>query len=222
MKFSASLALAALAALVPLAAQAQQKVLLERSSSYALDNKFKAYQVPVLDSSGRVKYFDVTVTLNVTAAGTLGTSASVVATPAPPVTNLVITPGSYRASDGTICTVTNVTTATGRVQSSFSCALNMTHIDFAVATGAIVAGHPFYTPLHTIGVDGLGDAASRTWGMVLNSSSPSATIAGCNNITTNPPNAIGAVASGNSVSISKYTSGGASIRFTCGFILTKQ
>lgn len=221
MKFSASLALAALAALVPLAAQAQQKVLLERSSSYALDNKFKAYQVPVLDSSGRVKYFDVTVTLNVTAAGTLGTSASVAAIASPIVTNMVITPGNYRASDGTVCTVSNITTATGRVQSSFSCALNTTHIDFAVATGAIVAGHPFYTPLHALGVDSLPEASSKTWGMVLNSNSSTTSIAGCN-LAANVPNVVGAVAAGNFVSIFKYSATRLPVAFSCGFNLTKQ
>lgn len=222
MKFSASLALAALAALVPLAAQAQQKVLLERSSSYALDNKFKAYQVPVLDSSGRIKFYDVTVTLNVAANGTLGASASVASVLSTPTPSMVITPGSYRASDGTVCTVSNITTATGRVQSSFSCGLNTIHIDFAVATGAIVAGHPFYTPLHDLHVDTLPEASSKNWGVVLNSNSSSAGIAGCTSLNTSTPKAIGAVTNGNVVSIAKYQSSGASAAFSCGFNLTKQ
>lgn len=209
----------ALASLAPAAASAQQKAMLEKSASYALDNSFRAFVVPVQDNLGKIKYYDVTVALTISPSGVVSSTAKVTATLSPIVTSMVVPPGSYKASDGTLCTVSNITTATGRIQSTFSCVLNATQVEFAVATGTVSAGHPFVTPLLKAGIDKLPEVSSMIWGVVLNSSSSSAKIAGCGNIYINPAHEIGAVTNGKIVSLSLYYSNSA---YLCGFSLTKQ
>ncbi|MFO1038058.1 MAG: hypothetical protein U1E45_14570 [Geminicoccaceae bacterium] len=201
------------------AARAQQKALLEKSASYALDNKFRAFRVPVLDSTGKVKYFDVTVTLNVAANGTLGTSATVQATASPNITTLVVPPGSYRAPDGTTCSVANINLANGRVQSTFDCARSAVQAQFAVATGPVASGHPFLAHLQSNGIDQLPEVTTKTWGPILSASSSTVSINGCSYFaTTNQDQSVGAVTNGSVVSVALYRRN----VFQCGVNLTKQ
>jgi hypothetical protein len=207
--------LAALTA--PSIASAQQKVLLERSASYALDNKFRAFTVPVLDNQNRVKYYDVTVTLTVNAQGVLGTTAQVAAITSPIVTSMVITPGTYRASDGTTCIVTNINTATSRIQSTFACARTGTTVEFAVATGPVAAGHPFLAKLTDVGINNLVDVNSKTWGVIFNPVTVATSITACNSISAS--SVVGAITDGRIVQLSVYNGSAA---YKCGFQLIKQ
>ncbi|MFZ1426537.1 MAG: hypothetical protein WAS21_07190 [Geminicoccaceae bacterium] len=208
----------AVATLVPGAASAQQKAMLEKSASYALDNNFRAFVVPIQDNLGNVKYYDVTVALTISPSGVVSPTAKVTATASPLVTSMVIPPGTYKASDGTLCTVANITTATGRIQSNFSCALSAVRVEFAVATGPVSAGHPFLTPLIAAKIDKLPEVGSKIWGVTLTNTS-GAKIAGCGAFSTNPMTEIGAVTNGNIISLSLYSNNPA---FKCGFNLTKQ
>lgn len=207
-----------LALLAPDTADAQQRAMLEKSSSYALDNIFRAFRVPVRDSNGRVKYQDVTVTLSISSTGVISSTASVTATASPNVTYLVVRPGTYEAVDGTICTVTNITLSNGRIQSTFTCTRNSVQIEFAVTTGPVAAGHPFLTALKNIGIDTLPEVGTKTWGMV-SASNGNNNINSCGGFYTNgQTQAVGAVTDSNVVSVSLYSR----TAFQCGVNLTRQ
>lgn len=206
------------ALLTPGAASAQQKAMLEKSASYALDNNFRAFIVPIQDNIGNIKYYDVTVALSISPSGVVSPTAKVTATASSIVTSMVIPPGTYKASDGTLCTVDNITTATGRIQSNFSCALSAVRVEFAVATGPVSAGHPFLTPLIAAKIDKLPEVGSKIWGVTLTNTSRAA-IAGCGIFSTNPMTELGAITNGKIISLSLYSNNPI---LMCGFNLTKQ
>lgn len=208
-----------LALLAPDTADAQQRAMLEKSSSYALDNNFRAFRVPVRDSNGRTKYYDLTVALTISPAGVVSSTANVTVTPSPNIETLVVPPGTYTAVDGTSCRVSNIVLANGRIQSTFTCTRDSTQIEFAVATGPVAAGHPFLTALKNIGIDTLPEVGTKTWGMVSSSNFSNSSINGCGSfVPTNATQAIGAVTNGNAVSVSLYVR----TDFRCGVNLLKQ
>ncbi|MFO1037806.1 MAG: hypothetical protein U1E45_13245 [Geminicoccaceae bacterium] len=213
-------AVAALALLLPGAAQAQQKAMLEKSATYALDNKIRSFRVPVLDSTGKAKYYDVTVTLTVNTNGTLGSSATVVSTFSPNVTTLVIPPGTYKATDGTTCIVTNMNLTNGRVQSNLRCALNTNRLEIAAATGPVSPDHPFYSALKYASIDMLPEVNTKTWGIVTTASGSPVDIAGCGvrSIEESPYYTISSSTNGNTVTFIWYNSK----NVKCGFSIVKQ
>lgn len=151
--------------------QPNPRIMLEKSQSYALDNKVRAFRVPVTNSAGVVKYYDVTVTLGVNTAGVVSPTATVLATPSPNVPTGVVVPGTYRATDGTTCVVTNFTLTNGRIQSFFSCLDNGVATaphQLSVATGPISAGHPYLTQLVAAGIHTHPDVNTYTWGLTTN------------------------------------------------------
>ena len=215
---SALLALGAVLVLLPGAASAQ-KAMLEKSPTYAIDNVYHSYRVPVQDKTNKIKYYDLTVTLTVGTTGVVSSTAKVVATASPTVTTLVVPPGTYKASDGTVCTVTNINLVGGRVESTFSCALNTTKTDFAVATGTVSSGHPYLSTLLARKVDQLPEVATKAWGVV-KSNVPNR-IASCGSFSTGSYNSsIGLTTNGSIVSVALYN--GSPTSYNCGITLTKQ
>jgi hypothetical protein len=145
--------------------QANPRILLEKSASYALDNKMRAFRAPVTNSAGVVKYYDVTVTLGVNTNGVVMPSASVAATPSLPIPSTgVIPPGTYKASDGDTCTVTNIVLTNGRIQSFFSCKDGARVFELSLATGPVSAGHPFLDALLAAGINARPDVNTPTPG----------------------------------------------------------
>lgn len=159
-----------LATLLPVAGYpATPRILLEKSASYALDDQVRAFRVPTINSSGKVKYYDVTIQLGVDQNGKLLPTAAVTANASPKVKTGVIQPGTYKANDGTVCDVTNMTLANGRVQSFFRCtgvAINAKYFELSAATGLVSDGHPYLGVLHDGGADKLTDVDTYTWGTV--------------------------------------------------------
>lgn len=148
-------------------AQPNPRIMLEKSQSYVLDNKVRAFRVPVTNSAGVVKYYDVTVTLGVGTTGVVSPTATVAATlsPTPPTTGVIV-PGTYRATDGlTTCVVTNFTLTNGRIQSFFSCLRGGTPHQLSLATGLISAGHPYQTELVAARIHTHPDVNTYTWGL---------------------------------------------------------
>jgi hypothetical protein len=60
--------------------------MLEKSQSYALDNYVRAFRVPTTNSTGTIRYYDVTIKLVVNPDGTLNPVANVSASLSPAVT----------------------------------------------------------------------------------------------------------------------------------------
>jgi hypothetical protein len=201
------------------AAQANPRMMLEKSQSYALDNNVRAFQVPVTDSAGVVKFYDITVTLGVSATGVPISTASVTATRSPAVSTGVIVPGTYLATDGTRCVVTNITLTNGRIQSFFSCLDNgvstLPH-QLSVATGPVSAGHPFLDALLAAGINLRPDVNTYTWGLTTNGTFSVGT---CGNFGPGWP--IGAKTNGNQLilSVFNYFKPGA---FRCSATFMKQ
>ena len=94
--------------LTPAMAMAAPATQLDKSATYAFGNEVHAFRVPTTDSAGKIKYNDVVIKLTVGATGVIATSATVTVTASVnPPTSVNLVPGSYKASDGTTCTVTN-------------------------------------------------------------------------------------------------------------------
>ncbi len=165
-----TVALTALAAtLLPAAAPAATPAaMLEKSMSYAIGNEIKAFRVPIRNSAGTIKYYDVTVDLTVNNDGTLNPLADVTAALSPSVTTGVIAPGTYKATGTETCSVTNMTLTNGRIQSFFTCNGGYGAYEISTATGGITAGHPYLAGLQANGIDKLPDASTYTWGTTTN------------------------------------------------------
>jgi len=209
------------ASLLPVVAMSQTnpRIMLEKSSSYAVDNELRAFRVPVTDSEGAVKFYDITVTLGVDLTGIVDPNATVLATPSPAVRTGVIRPGSYTATDGTTCQVTNMVLSNGRIQSFFSCLDNgvSTHPhQLSVATGPISQGHPFEARLVGVEINTHPDVDTYTWGLTTNGRFYVGT---CGNYSTNWP--VGAKTDGNQLILSIfnfYAPGG----FRCSATFTRN
>ena len=145
-------------------------IMLEKSQSYVLGNYVRAFRVPTKNSTGTIRYYDVTIKLVVNPDGTLNPVANVSASLSPAVTTGVIVPGTYKAPDGsTPCKVTNMTLTNGRIQSFFTCnSDNPYFFEFSVVTGPVTAGHPYLNELVAAGINQRADVGTYTWGLITN------------------------------------------------------
>ena len=195
--------------------QPNPRIMLEKSASYALDNKVRAFRVPVTDSTGKIKYYDVTVTLGVNTNGVLNPTATVVATSSLVVPTGVIPPGTYKASDGDTCTVTNMVLTNGRIQSFFSCKDATRAFELSLATGSISTGHPYFAQLVASGIHTHPDANTYTWGLTTNGGF---SVGSCGYY--NPPVRVGAKTNGNQLILSVFSTN-APGNFVCSATFTK-
>lgn len=212
------------AALAPAAALADTGVQLEKSATYAFGSEVHAFRVPTTDSAGKITYNDVVIKLNVGANGSIATSAAVTATASPnPPTTVNIVPGTYKASDGTTCTITNFTLTNARVQSNVLCVTpnrygNAYNWDFSVVTGTVTSGHPFLTDLVAVAIDKRSDVNTQIWGLVTGGISGSS-IGQCSTFYTK--NIIGAKTNGNQIIISLFNPTHPA-SYSCSGTLVKQ
>lgn len=206
-------------ALFPTLAIAAPGAQLDKSASYVFGNEVRAFRVPTTDSTGKIKYFDIVIKLSVGSTGTIASTATVTATasPAPPVTQVIV-PGTYKASDNTVCTVTNFTVTTGRVQSHFNCTTPTGYLwEMELATGPIGTGHPYLAQLVTAKVDKLSDAATYTWGRV---TTGNGRVAACSYF--NDGVVVGAKSNGQQIVLSAFHPNPTSVYLYCGGTLVKQ
>ena len=180
-------------------------IMLEKSQSYALDNYVRAFRVPTTNSTGTIRYYDVTIKLMVNPNGTLNPVATVSASLSPDITTGVIVPGAYKAPDGsTPCNVTNMTLTNGRIQSFFTCnADNPYFFELSVVTGPVTAGHPYVNELVAAGINWRTDVGTYTWGIITNH----ALYSGCGWLPTGDP--VGAKTDGNRLILSFFNTQGA-------------
>lgn len=220
--FTKGVLLALVSALSPTLALAAPTTMLEKSATYAFGDEVHAFRVPTTDSTGKIKYNDVVIKLTVGPTGVIATTAKVTATASPnPPTSVNLVPGTYKASDGTTCTVTNIVLTNGRIQSNVLCLTpTTTNWEFSVVTGSVSAGHPYLDNLVAAAIDKRSDVNTQIWGLVT-SGTGYAKIAGCglNVFITN--RIVGARTNGNQLIVSAYyPSNPAS--FTCSGTLVKQ
>ena len=205
-------------ALAPALAVAAPTTQLEKSATYAFGSEVHAFRVPTTDSAGKIKYNDVVIKLTVGQTGIIATTANVTATASlNPPTSVTIVPGSYKASDATVCTATNFTLTSGRIQSNFLCVTPTGYNwEFSVVTGPISEGHTYLSQLVAAGVDKLADAATYSWGLV---TTGNGRVAACTYF--DDGYVVGAKANGNQIVLSAfyYRSPAA---FRCGGTMVKQ
>ncbi len=195
---------------------ATPSIMLEKSQSYALDNYVRAFRVPTTNSNGTIQYYDVTITLGVGTDGKPNPVANVSASLSPVVTTGVIVPGTYKATDGATCKVTNMTLTNGRIQSFFTCTQkNAVAFELSVATGPVTAGHPYLTQLVTAGIDKRPDVGTYTWGLTTNGTFSVGT---CGNFGIRWP--VGAKTNGSQLILSIFYGNNGSL--SCGGTFTKQ
>ena len=160
-------ALAAPLVLVPAISLAEPHAMLEKGQTFALDSKIRGFQIPTVDSTGEIKYYDLTVTLNVNADGTLNPIADVAANPSPSIKTRALVPGTYKSTNGSVtCKVTNITLTDGRIQSFLTCPPTASKFELSVASGKVAAGHPFLSELTAGGIPKRSDVGTQTWGVV--------------------------------------------------------
>ncbi len=195
---------------------ATPSIMLEKSASYALSDTVRAFTVPTIDSTGKVKYFDVIIDLNVNAAGIISPTANVLATPFTPVATRVLIPGKYQVSGSAdTCDVSNLTLTNGRIQSIFKCTHGATVSGLSVVNGTISAGHPFLAELLARKVNLQSDVATQTWGLTDGSN---LYIGSCLYY---GGYGIGAKTNGSQIILSTYSTGVAPHTYRCGNTLTK-
>ena len=199
-------------------AAAAPQAMLEKSANYAFGNEVRAFRVPTTDSAGKIKYYDVVIKLTVGQTGVIGSTANVTATSSlNPPTSVNIVPGTYKASDGTVCTATNFTLTSGRIQTNFLCVTPTAYNwEFSVVTGLITAGHTYLTQLVAAGVDKLADAPTYSWGAV---TTGNGRVAGCSYF--NNGYIVGAKTNGNQLVLSIFRAS-APATFYCGGTMVKQ
>ena len=206
------------ATLAPVLVAAAPQTMLEKSANYAFGNEVRAFRVPTTDSTGKIKYYDVVIKLTVGQTGVIGSTANVTATSSPnPPTSVNIVPGTYKASDGTVCTATNFALTSGRIQTNFLCLTPTAYNwEFSVVTGPISEGHTYLSQLVAAGVDKLADAATYSWGVV---TTGNGRVADCYNF--DEDYIVGAKSNGSQIvlSVFYYRSPAA---FRCGGTMIKQ
>jgi hypothetical protein len=146
--------------------QAQPRALLQMGTPQGLNNQLGITRVPVLDASGGIKYYDITLVFSVDNAGKLtlnSTATKIVASP-----NVAVgafSPGTYRGGPDGCDHVIGAPgiVGGGRISGSIS-TTNCNHysnFDASWVTGPI-AGHPNEAVLRAAGIAFQG----YSWGIV--------------------------------------------------------
>ncbi len=130
--------------------------------------QIKAYRVPTQDEKGIIRYYDLTVNLNVLKNGKIDASkSSVKAVPSKLVLSTQFLPGTYTdANNRWKCTMDTSVLKGGRTETALAC--NKTsgpEISISWASGPI-KGHPFELDLKAAGIDKITGYDNYAWGRV--------------------------------------------------------
>lgn len=160
--FASTLLLAGTAAL---AAEAPQTMFLERAETQASGAQIRSYGVPTTDSTGLVKYWDVTVDLTVGTGGKPVGNATVTAVAQPKVRTNRLVPGTYTDTWGSGCTLQTTILGDGRQEAAGTCTSNNGYQwNFTVDNGDI-PGHPYELQLLAAGIDKIPGYRDYNWGI---------------------------------------------------------
>ncbi|WP_394753622.1 hypothetical protein [Crenothrix sp.] len=153
-----------LSTFIPATGSSTPRVMLEKAQTYALDNQVKGFQVPTIDNTGKIKYYDISIKLTVKNDGSFNPLPSFTAKPSISISTRSILPGTYKEVGGDVCKVTNIMLSNGRVQSFFTCP----SFEFSLATGPITVDHPDFAALTAAEIQKKPDVTTQTWGAITN------------------------------------------------------
>lgn len=196
---------------------------MENSQVMATGQKIQAFRVPTRDVNGAIRYYDISINLNVKTNGTINpiatgtptaTASSIVATASPNLQGTRFIPGTYKDPSGEFTCSVNVTNLIGgRSQASLSCKdANGYIISGSVVTG-VIAGHPFSADLTLAKINSIAGYQNFAWGKVGNTNDGGSF--GC----MSTGEIISASQVGNSINLSGYNNSNTQ---QCGTTLTKQ
>ena len=208
-----ALALALATTTLGAAAQTTPAAQLEKSQVLAGGNVVTAYRVPVVSSTGAVKYYDMSFVLGVSTAGVPSFSKFTTAV-SPTTQGTKFIAGKYKTPEGRICQVTTAVLSGGRQQLNISCNNPTTSNDaltMSLATGTI-SGHPYQTDLTAAKIGDITGYAQYAWGKALYAQWWNWVCLGTGNV-------VSAVQAGNQIAISAY---GLENKQICGSIMTLQ
>ncbi|CAK0776837.1 exported hypothetical protein [Gammaproteobacteria bacterium] len=183
-----------------------EEILFQGTRLIGQRNAIEVQTLPVADSNGNIKYYDVGIIFTPNANGSMPTSATVSATPS----QGIVLPGKYAAispSTG-VCTVTNIVLANARTESMFSCVSDQGNtFEIAVETGAVNSKHTFWRNLHNsnVSINARSDVRDYSWGVIAGSNATSGdTLSGCGSFRLAVPNIIGAQVVGTQLLLSLF------------------
>lgn len=154
------------AALLAAAGAGAQTSFAERSQHTVDGQQIRLFGLPTTDANGKVKYYDVTVSLTIGANGRPASSAAVETAPSPKVKATEFLPGAYVAlSDGVPCTLVN-SPFSGRVQYDLRCTRSDGDLITMTWYNGPIAGHPLEALLVNAGLDTLPGNEEYSWGRV--------------------------------------------------------
>lgn len=157
--------LTAVAFLPALVLAATPTAFTERSTVIATGEEIHLYGLPTKDSTGKTRYFDVTITLDVNGTTGKPAAAAVVgAVRSPVIKTSEFVPGSYPGSGGEECTLVPSAFA-GRTEFDLHCVNGGNTLTATWYTGPI-AGHPLEAQLTAAGLDTLPGHEEFAWGRV--------------------------------------------------------
>ncbi len=189
---------------------------LENAQVFATGKKIQAFRVPTTDVDGKVKYYNLTIDLNVLNDGTIDTvAADINAVLSPTVSSLKFISGNYSDGSGTACTVATSTLQGGRMEVSLSCKRGSSYYIQAGAVSGLIAGHPFELDLKAAGIDKIPGYGNYAWGKIATAYNNGYSWWDC--MGTN--DIISARQVGNTIAISGYDTGNT---LKCGVVLTKK
>jgi len=141
----------------------------ERSSVVGDRNEIHAWNVPIVDKNGKVKYWDMSMSVEPSGDGSPPTYGEFIWQKSPKVSNKALQEGHYGDANESeyVCSVSNFALATGRTQTTFDCQYEDATwpLTFVVDDGEIDESHEFYEPLTNAGVDERADVANYFWGI---------------------------------------------------------
>ncbi|BBL74602.1 hypothetical protein [Methylomagnum ishizawai] len=188
---------------------------LENAQVFATGQKIQAFRVPTIDATGKVKYYNLTIDLNVLDDGTVDTTSATITSSSPlPVLSNKFIAGTYTDGQGATCTVVTTVLQGGRTQAAFSCKTSNGYTLQATWVTGLIPGHPFELDLKAAGIDKLGSYSNFSWGKVSNTTN-NGDWWGC----MSPNDIISASQVGNTLSIGGYQNGNTQ---KCGVNLTKK
>jgi hypothetical protein len=139
---------------------------LERGKVLETGAQVRAYNVPTTDVYGKVKYYDITITIPIPNDGKPNVPGVITSVLSPAVSTTVFTPGTYQ-SGGVTCTVV-ASPFGGITEGTIRCSFtNGSTYTFAAAwyTGT-VATNPFKTDLTAAGIAQIPGYSNYAWGKI--------------------------------------------------------
>ncbi|GAA0762247.1 hypothetical protein LRH25_22565 [Ideonella azotifigens] len=204
------LAVAGLACL-PAMAQTAPQVYLERGLVLPTGNVMHAYRVPITDSTGKLAYWDLTMTVTANDAGK-PVKVDVVSVKSIKVNGNNFVAGTYKNALGEVCSVATSILSSGRQQASMSCNAANGYVISGSWTSGAIAGHPFELDLLAAGIDKIPNQTDYSWGEV---GYANGTFWGC----ANTGEILSAVQAGDQLTLSGYNSSNSQ---ACGITFTLQ